>query len=275
MTVDCQWVEQNLESLFCGQLNENESQLLRVHVNGCDSCHREIQAINAIDPLIKHHFRQELRKASQPRTVHKGRALAAGSALTLAAALSLVLLVRIPQATQIVNPAAAPQSESPLSIAGPPAPIKMDEPGEITRAKPSPEVSAMPDRRTETPVAVLSNAPDFLVTDPAGYTHTLDEYHGRLVVMGVWSPDDGESIAAIERLYKTYGTNPRLRFIGVSDRRQAKPADTTFPLAHNQGSKLFGAKSGEFVLVDENGNVELRGSLDRDMESLRRVLQEK
>ena len=60
MTVDCKWVEKNLEALFCDRLNPEQDQLARRHIDSCVSCRNEVQALNAIDPLIKNHFRREL-----------------------------------------------------------------------------------------------------------------------------------------------------------------------------------------------------------------------
>jgi hypothetical protein len=143
-------------------------------------------------------------------------------------------------------------------------------------AKPTPEPASSPDRLPSlSPMPVASNAPDFLVTDPAGYAHTLDDFRGHVVVVGVWSRNQGESIANLERLYKSFATNPKIRFVGVPNDRQSKPDKTTFPVLYNQGSKLFGAKPGEFVLLDENGTVESRGSLVKDIDALTKTLRGK
>jgi hypothetical protein len=64
----------------------------------------------------------------------------------------------------------------------------------------------------------------------------------------------------------------KFRFVGVSNARVEKPANATFPVFYNQGSKVFGARSGEFVLLDQNGGVLLRGSLTKDIENLRETL---
>jgi hypothetical protein len=70
-----------------------------------------------------------------------------------------------------------------------------------------------------------------------------------------------------------YGSNARFRFLGISNESLAKPANATFPVFYNQGSKLLGAQSGEFVMLDENGSVLLHGSLLKDIDELQRVLQ--
>src|SRR5262249_1958096 len=125
--------------------------------------------------------------------------------------------------------------------------IKSDDTPEPVRAKPSPEPNAAPDRRPEPIPAVSPNAPDFFVTDPAGYPTTIDQYRGHVVVIAIWSMKQPDSISLSERLYKTYASNPKFRFLGVTNERQARPANTTFPVLYNQGSKLLGAQPGQFV----------------------------
>jgi len=275
MTVDCQWVEKNLEALFCDRLSQEQDRLAQAHIRNCDSCNKQVQALNAIDPLVKHYFRQELEIAGRPRVLHSGRIVSVSGAAA-AVFVILFLLIRTPQTAPVIAPAADAPNATTVVSAESPGPIKRDEAGELQRAKPSAEPSAPAlDRRPVVPPAIRSDAPDFLVTDPAGYSHKLDEYRRHVVVIGVWSADETESISNIERLYKAYGANPKFRFLGITNHYQAKPANTTFPVLYNQGSRLFGAKPGEFVLVDENGAVELRGSLVKDFDSLTKILRGK
>jgi hypothetical protein len=274
MTVDCKWVDQNLEALCCDGLSEEESRLARAHVENCMPCRRELQALNAIDPLIKSYFRRELEIARRPRVVQRARILGLGGAAAAVAVALLFFVVRTPEPPSVVAPAVQTNT-TPVASAEPPAPVKEHEPREIQRAKPSPEPSVSPDRQPPLPAAIPPNALDFLVTDPAGYSHTVDEYRGRVVVIAVWSREQAQSIASIERLYRANADNPRLRFLGISNERFPRPANTTFPVLYNQGSKLFGAHAGEFVLLDENGTIVMRGSLLKDLESLTRALREK
>ena len=110
------------------------------------------------------------------------------------------------------------------------------------------------------------------MTDPAGYSRTLADYRGYTLLIGVWSSNQPNSAANLERLYKTFGSNPKLRLIGVTNERQAKPANTTFPVLYNQGSRLLDAKEGDFVLVNSTGSILLRGSLKEDSGSLEKSL---
>ena len=94
-------------------------------------------------------------------------------------------------------------------------------------------------------------------------------------MIGVLNAGQPDVASNLESLYKTFGSNSKFRFIGISNDRQARLVNTTFPVTYNQGSKLLGAQPGEFVLLDEAGMIQLRGSLVRDFETLRRSLQER
>jgi hypothetical protein len=279
MTVDCQWIEKHLEALFSEELAEQESRAARAHIENCEVCKAEIQQLNAIDPVIKTYFRREMEIARLPRVIHKGRVFGLSTAAAaVAVVLLLMIVMRTPQpATVVSSPssgtvanAPAPQTEPPTSA------IKQNEQSTPQLSKPNPEPAARADRLPVVPpVAVSSSAPEFLLTDPAGYSHSLEDYRGHVVVIGVWRHDQRESIANLEQLYKTFATNSKIRFVGVPNDRQSKADNTTFPVLYNQGSKLFGAKAGEFVLLDENGSVESRGSLVKDFDSLTKTLRSK
>jgi hypothetical protein len=104
--------------------------------------------------------------------------------------------------------------------------------------------------------------------DPAGYSRSLPDYRGAALFIGVWSADEPRSIAALERIYRTFGSDARMRILGVSLAREERPTDSTFPIAYNQGSALLGTAAQGFVLVNEEGIVRLRGSLLDDPETI-------
>jgi hypothetical protein len=197
------------------------------------------------------------------------------SAVTAAAALVLgMFLVRSPQPAPALLPQAASGAATVVSAPEQPRPIKEDQSESVVRAKPTDRPDAAP-RIIRSPAAVPGpDSPDFLVSDPAGYAHSLDEYLGRTLVVGVWSRDQADVAGSFERLYRTFAANERLRFVGVS-KDQATPANTTFPVFYNQGSKLLGVQPGEFVVLDEKGVAELRGSLVTDFVVLSRTRSQK
>lgn len=273
MSIDCQWIEKNLEALFCDELNAEESRLARTHIEGCTPCRKELAALNAIDPLVKKYFQEQMSLAVAPRRTRMS-AVYGAAAVAVAATLLIVVTLRTPE-TNTVSPTSPSVSTSAgtATVAEPPV-IKDETEAGTARAKPEPAVA--PDTvRTAPVVAPDQNAPDFLVTDPAGYSSTLNDYRGYVALIGLWSSDRPESAANLERLYKNFSANTKLRFVGVTNERQARAANTTFPVVYNQGSKVLGLQPGEFVLLDESGTVELRGSLVKDFDNLRQVLQGK
>ena len=254
MMVDCQWIHKNLEALFCGTLSLEEDRIARAHIESCGSCNQEVGALNAIDPLVKRYFQGELNRAVRfsairSRTVWKRR-LALTSAGVLAAS--------------VLPPSPVPESAPP---------VKTTDTSNIERAKPLENAPGDHAQSSDARPLTDNNASEFLVTDPAGYSRTLGDYRGHTLVIGVLNSSQPDSTSNLERLYEAFGSNSRFRFLAISDDHQVKPANTTFPIAYNQGSKLFEAAPGDFVLLDEAGKIRLRGSLVKDFESLRRALQ--
>jgi hypothetical protein len=313
MSLDCQWVEKNLEAFFCDRLSESDSRLARAHMDSCESCRKEAESLNAIDPMVKNYFQRELEIARRPRVFHKGRVLGLSGAGAVVVAAMLILALRLQQTSPVlpsadpVQIASTPTSSSPAStpakiedeigpraenkanaaassdpkeqsLAVPPsesqAQVKIEDESAV-RAKPVTGAAAVPPDRKSQPLPATPSEMQFQVVDPAGYSHTLEEFKGHVVVIAMWSPEQKEAIRNIERLYRTYAGNPKFRFLGVSHERAAKPGNTTFPMLYNRGSSLFGAEPGEFVMLDESGGVQLRGSLVTDIDLLRKALQEK
>lgn len=272
--MDCQWIENNLEALFCDRLDQEQSRNARAHIETCAACRSEVQALDAIDPLIKRYFQGELKRAAPPRVVPAGRIFGLSAASLALVAILLFVALRAPQ----TNPSAPdlPAAVQPPAVAQtqPSEPVKNSDSATtaIERTKPV-EPAGAADRMPSAQPARSSNAPEFQIIDAAGYARRLEDFRGHIVVMGVWSGAPSEAVANFERLYTAYGSDARFRFLGISNESLAKPANATFPVFYNQGSKLLGVQSGEFVMLDENGSGVLRGSLLKDFEELQRALQ--
>jgi len=276
-SLDCNWVQEHFEALFCGRLEPEQDRLVREHIESCASCRREIEALNAIDPLVKRHFQRELAASQSPRVAHTGRLLGVSTAALALVGVLLFVILRAPQTTPAA-PAQTVAAQAPVDTENQPAaPSKNpdDTNPPVERTKPANEVSRVLDSATAARPAASDSAdvPDLLVTDPAGYSHRLEDFRGHVTVIAVWSKASPEAIANLERLYKAHGADARFRFLGVSNERLAKPSNVTFPIFYNKGSKVLGVRSGEFALVDEKGEVTLRGSLVKDFDSLRKALQ--
>ncbi len=273
--MDCEWIENNLEALFCDRLGQEQSRIARAHIENCAACRSEVQALDAIDPLIKRYFQGELKKARQPRAISAGRIFGLSAASLALVAVLLFVALRVPQ-TNPSGPGAAASVQPPAAAQIQSAePVKSPDPATsaVERTKPAVEPAGAVNRMPVAQPAHSSNAPEFQVIDAAGYTRRLEDFRGHIVVLGVWSDASSEAVANLERLYKTYGSDVRFRFLGISNESLAKPANATFPVFYNQGSKLLGALSGDFVMLDETGSVLLRGSLLKDADELQRALQ--
>ena len=280
--MDCQWVDKNLESIFSDDLAAEEGRQARAHIQSCEHCRKEMQALIAIDPVIKKYFQAQLSRALRagdaPAVSRRGRpAWGVRVAAVTIVAIVLVVFLRTPQVNNGPPPVSVQSQAVPIPSAGAPSVVKDDAAVENERTKPSPAGTDGREAPGESPVSTSvatsdGSASTFLVTDPAGYSRSLEDYRGLTLLVGVWSADQPESVTNLERLYKTFGTNPKLRLVGVSNQRAPKPSNTTFPIFYNQGSRLLDAKPGEFVLLNEAGTVRLRGSIVGDFETLSKTL---
>jgi hypothetical protein len=277
MNIDCQWIENNLEAVFSGTLSQEDQGRAQHHIENCGTCGREVASLRSIDPLVKKYFEGELERVrrASPRTVARGRLLAFGSAALIAVGLLLVVTWRTSPPNSPVPNLQPEHSDASTQPAVPPLESVDGASPQVERAKPA---ESTPGDTAQTPRVLPtpgSNTPEFLVSDPAGYSRTLDDYRGHVFVIGVLKAGETDAISNLERLYKTFGTNAKIRFLAVSIDRQRKPVNTTFPIAYNRGSKLFGALPGDFVLLNETGSIQLRGSLVNNFDRLQKALQEK
>ena len=254
---DCKWLRANLEAYFCEALDVGQMRLALEHVESCADCRREIQSLREIDPLVKQLFDHRMALAHSVQSPHPRRvfALALGGAGVVAAGVLAFALLQKP-APQFLTPDLRPPapplvSEEPVK--------KAPDSQPILRAKPDAGKTASP-QPAPAPV-VPADAPDFVVVDPAGYSTTLANYRGYALLFGVWSAEKPETAQGLERVYHAFGTNTKLRILGVSNRRQDRLPGTTFPIAFNSGSRLLGATNADFILVDPSGNVRLRSKL--------------
>src|SRR5262249_48071224 len=152
---------------------------------------REVQALNAIDPLVKNYFRRELWVAQQRRTLRAGRVFGLSAASLALVAVLLFVVLGTPQTqtrrdqppVSIAHSEAAPpvQNDAVPSVKAP------DDSASAPRTKPANQPTVVPDRAPTARPATSGNAPEFLVTDLAGYSHNLEDFRGHVAVVGVWS----------------------------------------------------------------------------------------
>lgn len=249
MNVDCHWIEDNLEAA---------EGVIQSHLQQCSRCHDLSAQLKALDPLIKHVFRQDLAiaRAGRPR---RSAAMLGGFAVAAAAILIAIILVwPKPPVTSQVSSTTPPAN--PPAISEVPNVPKVND-GSVERVKPQPATSGQPSSPA-TPRTLPPKANgEFQVIDIAGYSRTLADYQGHMLIVGVLSEASPQSISSFQRVYESLGRDTELRIIGVMQERDKKPASSTFPVLYNQGSSLFGANIGDYVIVDAAGNVKSSGSL--------------
>src|SRR5207249_553562 len=209
MTVDCQWMEKNWEALFCDMLSPEQNRIARAHIDNCGSCGKEVVGLKAIDSLVKTYFQRELDRALKLRSADRRpmpaiQFLGLGSAVLVAASLLLVFVLRTPPQQPARPPISAVQGAtgSPPSEATPL--IKSTDAVNVERSKPDASAPVERPQTARTAAAVNENAPQFLVTDPAGYSRTLSDYRGYVLVIGVLNGRQTDSAANLERLYKGF-----------------------------------------------------------------------
>src|SRR5215471_3201253 len=140
--LDCKWVEEHFEALFCDRLEPEQDRLVRQHIENCVSCRRELEALNAIDPLVKQHFQRGLAAAQSPRVAHTGRLLGVSTAALALVVILLFVVLRAPQTTPAA-PAETVAAQAPVDTENQlPAPPKNpdDTNPPAGRTKPANEV---------------------------------------------------------------------------------------------------------------------------------------
>ncbi len=237
MNVDCQWIDSNLEAFFCDQLNSEENRRARNHIAGCDRCRDLVSELKAVDPLVKKLFHHELAHARSPQ---RRSPVLIGSVAAAVAALILVVVMQVPQfVTNHSAEGSQPIAAATTAIQEPVLP-KVPETASTDRVKPD---AAALDQRGQVPVRAVpvpENAPDFLVTDPAGYSRNLKDFRDHVLIFGVWTSQRPQTVSSLQHVYQAFAPNTKLRILGVATQREAKPKAATFPITYNQGSKLFG-----------------------------------
>ena len=266
MKVDCQWFSTNLEAFFSDSLDAQQFQLASEHLKTCLSCRSEVQALRDMDPLVKQLLKYRMTKAlAAAHAPKRSAAFQLGLAGAALAIVGLLVFVVFLGGTGGFG-GLLPPSQTTLQSEGSPNSItsndvKVDDEIPAVRAKPDAPGpnSAGIKPGPEPPVTNIS--PAFLVTDPAGYSTSLEDYRGRVLFIGVWSEEQPEAAHNIQRLYQAFGNRKEVRILGVTSRNQERPAGMTFPMVFNNGSRLLDTRSADFTVVDKEGNVQMRGSL--------------
>jgi len=223
-----------------------------------------------MDPMVKQvlalRMTRAVAAAKAPRRSLGFQIGLAGAAAALVGILMFaVFLRRNDGPSNILGPgqAAVQNPESPSANDGKADPVAPD-----ARAKPDAPDPKSPGIKPGPEPAIAVNAPAFLVTDPAGYSKSLEDYRERVLLVGVWSADQPEAAQNIQKLYQSFGNRKEVRILGVTSRNQERPAGMTFPLVFNSGSRLLDTRTSDYVIVGKDGTVQMRGSLIGDSNAL-------
>jgi hypothetical protein len=272
MKGDCQWFNSKIEGYFCDSLNPEELECAGEHLRSCLNCRNEVQALLAMDPLVKQLFEFRMEKAQ----AHVG-AVAPGSGMWLrlgflGATLSVAALLMFavfshetqrPETTVFNGPApiqSPPVAESPND--------KIPGPGEIVRAKTDAPDEKTPAKTIAVEPPIPLNAPEFQIMNAEGYSKSLQDYRGRILLVGIWTSEQPEAAENLQQIYQAFGARTELRILGVSRRNQDRLPNTTFPVFFNNGSRLFDARNSEFVIVDKESKIQMRGELTGDSKAI-------
>jgi hypothetical protein len=270
MKVDCSWFNANLEAYFCDSLDTQQLQLALDHLKTCLSCRSEVQSLRDLEPMVKQLLEFRMAKATAaahaPRRSIGFQLGLAGAAVAVVGTLSFVVFLRHGDRPGNLTSAVGSARQNSDSLN--PGDVKLDETAPAPRAKPDAPDPKLPGVKPAPEPAITDNSPAFLVTNPEGYSTSLEDYRGHVLFIGVWSSDRPEAAQNIQRLYQTFGSRKDVRILGVTSRTEKRPAGMTFPLVFNSGSRLLETRSPNYVIVDKEGNVQLRGSLVGDANTL-------
>ena len=269
MKVDCQWLSANLEAFFCDGLDAQQLQLASEHLRTCLSCRSEVQALHDVDPLVKELLKFRMAKAiAAAHAPQRSRVFQLGLAGAAAALLGVLVFVAFQSRTGGLGDLLPAKQTAIQNDNVPGNDVKVDGESPALRAKPDAPDPNSPGIQPGPETAITDNSPAFLVADAAGYSRSLEDYRGRVLLIGVWSADQPEVAQNIQRLYETFGSRKDVRILCVTSRNQERPAGMTCPIVFNNGSRLLETRNSDFVIVDKEGSVQLRGSLAGDTNTL-------
>jgi hypothetical protein len=278
MSDKCQWVNSHLEEYFSETLSEKPSETLsetpsetmsqragvNAHLAECETCQSEVDGYLAVDKLVAAHFSRQVARAESPvrRTIQPLRL--AGATATLAFTVVAVWI-----GVQAVGLWPGTATESDIQVvadtAGTVDVEKAEDAPVAERAKPEPQpevVPTLPLDRAPTMATPRNPESSFYVQDAAGYFHTLEDFAGSVLVLGVIDQDP-ERTQAFSEIYESYRSEPELRFLGVAP-DGAAPNGVGFPTMANRNSALLETRAGEFAIIDSEGTLIARGALERE-----------
>jgi len=265
MTDKCQWVESQLEAYFSETMDPNTRADVEQHVADCSACQMELDGYANVDALVAAHFKEQVVRAENRVRPRVQPLRLAGAVATFAVAIVAVWIGVDAVVGSTDNMPADSTGQSVAAMDSVEDVEKAENTLDAERAKPEP----VPDEGT-TPlldrapaIAGLASAESrFYVQDAAGHFHTLEDFSGSVLVLGVVDNEQvGTTVFA--DAYETYGSDPDLRFLGIAPEGAALNG-FGFPSMVNRDSALLETGAGEFTIVAPDGTVYARGALEKD-----------
>jgi hypothetical protein len=263
MSNDCQWVESRLEDYLFGSAGSEARTRIESHLGTCSTCRKEVEGYAEIDNRVRAYFGHQLARAERG-TLLSLRPMRLAAAFAGVGTIALALWVGMGMPDSEFAPALEEAALADATYEGPV--LKTTEGTEVLRAKPA-EGEAIPelDFPATGPIALAAPFPevsgDFYVTDAAGYSQTLADYSGSILVLGVFNKNRHN---AFEEAHAAYGRDARIKFVGVSLNSDLRPDSINFPLMANRGSSLLETPAGAFTIVGPDGTIFRRGLFDVD-----------
>jgi hypothetical protein len=245
MNTECNWLETRYEDL----LSEDPAarQAIDAHAASCPACRRELESQRHLDGLLQACFASRMERARAGAATRRPALALAGAA---AAVLALGLWLGL----------GAPATETgPVHVA-------LDE----TLTNPEPEDLELHKPTDEPGIALapVGSAPSdaapeagFSVMDQAGYAHTLADFGGRVLVLGVFGPETSAEDAGAFRELSDSLRSGDVRFLAVGVGGVPSGPFGSVPLMVNRGSYLLGLDAGDFAVITAGGAVFRTGSL--------------
>ncbi len=278
MTDKCKWMEPHLEAYFSESIDPPTRARLEQHVEGCTDCRAELDEFAQVDVLVSAHFRQQVARAG--RTAHWpirplrlagafGAVLVAAAAIWISSGMSGGGMPGGEMSGPVIQDTVGAVQQAAVSSPETDAPDvngdKAEEELDARLAKADPVLDAASDARFDAAPTMDGPAVPvtrFHVQDAAGYFHTLEDFSGSVLVLGVVDRDPAGS-AAFAQAYERYGSDAKVRFLGVPA-DGIEPGPVRFPTMVNRESSLLETRTGEFAIVAPDGTVHARGLLDEE-----------
>ena len=264
MTDKCQWVESQLEAYFSETMDPKTRTELDQHVTDCSACQSELDAYVKVDAMVAAHFEGQVARAGNRVRPRVQPLRLAGAMATFAVAIVGVWIGVSAMVGSTDNMPADSTRQGVAAMDSVEDVEKAEDTLDAERAKPEPVPEAATPSSDRAPaIAVPASAESrFYVQDAAGYFHTLEDFSGSVLVLGVVD-DDPAGTTAFAEAYDAYASEPGLRFLGIASEGET-PNGVGFPTMANRDSALLDTRAGEFAIVAPDGTLYARGRLEAE-----------